>query len=66
MVHPLPEKIISDFAKEVKTLYVIEELEPFIEDQIKKLGNKGNRQRTISGNGRTECTNNKRKILGQK
>jgi indolepyruvate ferredoxin oxidoreductase, alpha subunit len=38
MVHPLPEKMIADFAKEVKTLYVIEELEPFIEDQVKKLG----------------------------
>lgn len=38
MVHPLPEKLIADFAKEVKTLYVVEELEPFMEDQIKKMG----------------------------
>lgn len=38
MVHPLPQKMIADFAKEIKTLYVIEELEPFIEDQVKKLG----------------------------
>lgn len=38
LVHPLPKKMISDFAKEVKTLYVIEELEPFIEEQIKSLG----------------------------
>ncbi|MDP4180916.1 MAG: indolepyruvate ferredoxin oxidoreductase subunit alpha [Bacillota bacterium] len=38
MVYPLPENIIREFAKEVKTLYVIEELEPFIEDQIQKMG----------------------------
>lgn len=38
MVHPLPKKLIADFAREVKTLYVVEELEPFIEDHIKALG----------------------------
>ena len=38
MPYPLPEKMIADFAKEVKTLYVIEELEPYMEDQIRKLG----------------------------
>lgn len=38
MIYPLPEKMITDFAKEVKKLYVIEELEPFIEDYVKKLG----------------------------
>lgn len=38
MIHPLPEKLIAEFALKVKTLYVVEELEPFIEDQIKKMG----------------------------
>lgn len=38
MVYPLPEKLLQNFAKEVKTLYVIEELEPFIENQVKKMG----------------------------
>ena len=28
LIYPLPEKMIADFAKQVKTLYVIEELEP--------------------------------------
>ena len=37
MVHPIPEKLIEEFAKKVKTLYVIEELEPFFENQIKKM-----------------------------
>lgn len=36
--HPLPFAKIEQFAKEVKTLYVIEELEPYIEEQIKARG----------------------------
>lgn len=38
MVYPIPEKLIVDFAGRVKTLYVVEELEPFFEDQILKMG----------------------------
>lgn len=38
VVHPIPEKIIADFAAKVKTLYVVEELEPFFENQILKMG----------------------------
>ncbi|HHV95495.1 MAG TPA: indolepyruvate ferredoxin oxidoreductase subunit alpha [Clostridiaceae bacterium] len=38
MVYPLPVELIKKFASEVKTLYVIEELEPFIEDLAKKEG----------------------------
>ncbi len=38
MVYPLPEKLICDFASKVDTLYVIEELEPFFENQIRKMG----------------------------
>ncbi len=38
MVYPLPDKLISEFAASVKKLYVIEELEPFFENQIRKLG----------------------------
>jgi len=38
MVYPLPEEKIKEFASQVKTLYVIEELEPFFEGQIKELG----------------------------
>jgi len=38
MVYPLPEKMIRDFASKVEKLYVIEELEPFLEDNIKKMG----------------------------
>ena len=38
LVYPLPKKLISDFAARFKTLYVIEELEPFIEEQVRAMG----------------------------
>jgi len=38
MVYPLPERLIRDFAGQVKKLYVFEELDPFLEEQIKALG----------------------------
>ncbi|MEN6620256.1 MAG: indolepyruvate ferredoxin oxidoreductase subunit alpha [Smithella sp.] len=38
MVNPLPEKMIRDFASKVKKIYVIEELDPFLEEQIKAMG----------------------------
>ena len=38
LVNPLPKKLILDFAKKVKRLVVIEELDPFIENHCKALG----------------------------
>lgn len=38
MSFPLPEAKIREFAKNVEKLYVIEELDPFIENHIKRLG----------------------------
>ena len=38
MVHPLPRKLIEDFASKVETLYIFEELEPVFEEQIKSWG----------------------------
>jgi indolepyruvate ferredoxin oxidoreductase alpha subunit len=38
MVNPLPVKLISDFAAKVEKLYVIEELDPIIENHCKTLG----------------------------
>ncbi|MEA2081288.1 MAG: thiamine pyrophosphate-dependent enzyme [Elusimicrobiota bacterium] len=35
---PFPDKKIREFAGAVKKLYVVEELDPFIEDQVKALG----------------------------
>jgi len=36
--NPLPAKLIKRFASSVKRLYVIEELDPFLEEQIRAMG----------------------------
>lgn len=38
LVHPLPRKLIEEFAKKVEILYIFEELEPVFEEQIKSWG----------------------------
>ncbi len=38
MTNPLPMELIRDFASKVEKLYIIEELEPFMEDQIRAAG----------------------------
>lgn len=38
MVFPLPERQIREFAQKVKKLYIIEELDPYLEDYVHALG----------------------------
>lgn len=38
MVYPLPRKLIREFAARFDTLYIIEELDPFIEEQVRAMG----------------------------
>ncbi|MBI4619612.1 MAG: indolepyruvate ferredoxin oxidoreductase subunit alpha [Desulfobacterales bacterium] len=38
LIYPLPEKLIKEFAGKVEKLYVVEELDPYIEEQIKAMG----------------------------
>ncbi len=38
LTHPMPKKLIREFADQVLKLYVIEELDPFLEEQIAALG----------------------------
>ena len=38
MVNPLPRKLIEEFASKVEKLYVVEELDPVIEEQVKSWG----------------------------
>ncbi|HCS73366.1 MAG TPA: indolepyruvate ferredoxin oxidoreductase subunit alpha, partial [Clostridiales bacterium] len=38
LVHPLPEKLIKDFAAKVDKLVVLEELDSIIEDHCRRLG----------------------------
>lgn len=36
--YPLPVNKIKEFSSKVETLYIVEELEPYLEDQIKQMG----------------------------
>lgn len=38
MVNPLPRKLIEEFASKVDRLYIVEELDPIIEEQVKSWG----------------------------
>ena len=38
LTYPLPENLIREFAEGVKKLFVVEELDPYLEEQIKALG----------------------------
>ncbi|MBO4678125.1 MAG: indolepyruvate ferredoxin oxidoreductase subunit alpha, partial [Lachnospiraceae bacterium] len=38
LLNPLPKSLIREFAKEVDTLYIFEELEPVIEEQVRAMG----------------------------
>ena len=51
MVHPLPRKLIEEFASKVEKLYIFEELEPVIEEQVRSWGIKaiGKEVFTIQG-----------------
>ena len=48
MVYPLPVDLIRQFATRVKKLYVLEELDPFIEEQIRGPRNRGDRKGDLS------------------
>jgi len=36
--YPLPTQLITDFSRQVETLVVVEELDPFVEEQVKAMG----------------------------
>nr|WP_206762661.1 indolepyruvate ferredoxin oxidoreductase subunit alpha [Mobilitalea sibirica] len=38
IVNPLPKSLIEEFASKVETLYIVEELDPIIEEQVKSWG----------------------------
>ena len=38
LVYPLPKQMIQDFASRYKEILVVEELDPFIEEQVKAMG----------------------------
>lgn len=66
MPYPLPDKLITEFVNSVDTVYVIEELDPFIEEHCKALGCKviGKELFTLLGEYSAELI--EEKILGIK
>lgn len=65
MVYPLPEKLIKEFASQVETLYVIEELEPFIENQCRIMGLKVTGKDKLPVIGEYSAGLIKEKLLGE-
>jgi len=50
MAYPMPKKMLTDFCRQVEKIYVIEELEPFIEEHLRIIGVKNSRgENTIIG-----------------
>ncbi|WP_084054261.1 indolepyruvate ferredoxin oxidoreductase subunit alpha [Desulfonispora thiosulfatigenes] len=66
MSFPLPTDLITDFASQVEEVYVIEELEPFIEDSLKVLGIKVIGKEVFSNIGEIHAETIAEKILDQK
>lgn len=38
MVYPLPERLVKDFCSKFEKVYIVEELDPFLEENIKAMG----------------------------
>ncbi len=66
MVHPLPRKLIEEFASKVDTLYIFEELEPVIEEQVKAWGIKAIGKELFTVQGEYSANMIREKILNEK
>ncbi len=66
MVHPLPRKLIEEFASKVEKLYVFEELEPVFEEQIKSWGIEVIGKDLFTRQGEYSANLIRTRVLGQK
>lgn len=66
MVNPLPRKLIEDFASKVETVYIVEELDPVIEEQVKAWGIKAIGKEIFTVQGEYSANMIRTAILGQK
>lgn len=64
MVNPLPKKLIEDFASKVDTLYIVEELDPIIEEQVKAWGIKAIGKEIFTVQGEYSANLLRKAILG--
>ncbi|MBM6852991.1 indolepyruvate ferredoxin oxidoreductase subunit alpha [Mediterraneibacter glycyrrhizinilyticus] len=65
MVNPLPRKLIEEFASKVDTLYVVEELDPVIEEQVKSWGIKAIGKEILTVQGEYSANMLRKAILKQ-
>ncbi len=65
MVHPLPKKLIEEFASKVEKLYIFEELEPVLEEQIKSWGIECIGKELFTRQGEYSANLIRTKVLGQ-
>lgn len=66
LVYPLPKALIRKFAAQYKELYVIEELDPFIEEQVRAMGISVTGKDKLSLCGELTPGRLKNRLLGQK
>ena len=65
MVYPLPDKLIKDFASSCEEIYVIEELDGFIEEYVRSLGVKCKGKEVFTLLGEYSQNLIKKVVLGQ-
>ena len=65
LVHPLPRKLIEEFASKVDKLYIVEELEPVIEEQVKSWGIKCTGKELLTVQGEYSANLLRKALLGQ-
>ena len=66
MVYPLSEKLIRDFAAKVDEVIVVEELDPFIETQVKAMGIQCRGKELIPASGELNTTIVRSAVTGEK
>ncbi len=65
MVNPLPRKLIEEFAAKVDKLYIVEELDPVIEEQVKSWGIKATGKEILTVQGEYSANMIRSAILGE-
>ncbi len=66
LVNPLPKELIEEFASRVETLYIIEELDPIIEEQVKSWGIHAIGKDILTVQGEYSANLLRRAIIGEK
>lgn len=66
LVHPLPKKLIQEFASKVDRLIIFEELEPVIEEQVRAMGIECDGKNIFTVQGEYSANMLREKVLGEK